>query len=218
MRRTSKAKLIDSGSLARNSRGWPHHSPETPGDCLEREEYLKRCAEALSATTVLRSKKMTWLHTCPDTWQHWHCFVAIMVFCRKHIHEGTPQSVQAFMLNSEFPSSMRAWSIMPWVALNELRSRGRLPRFLSLAKAPDCVDPGDVNLDVTFYVLCLWEFVTPEALQGYGARGKNSSQGPIEFRVLQALKGFCHERAIHVRGGYHAGRLQKTEPASSSQC
>ena len=130
----------------------------------------------MSATTALRSEKMTWLHTCPDTWQHRQCFDAIMVFCREHIHVGTPQSVQAFMLNSEFPSSLRAWSIMPWVALKTLESRGKVPRFLAAPTdgkirlhanlSQDFYqDPGNVNLDLTFYVLCLWEFTTPEALK-----------------------------------------------------
>ena len=68
--------------------------------------------------------------------------------------------------------------------------------------------------------------MTPIALQDilklswkdYGARGEKSSQGPMNFRgnVLEALMGYCHERSINVSGGYHAGRQQKPEQASSS--
>ena len=87
-------------------------------------------------------------------------------------------------------------------------------------------DPGNVNLDVSFYILCLWEFMTPMSLEDilklswkeYGSRGERSSQGPMNFRgnVLEALMGYCHERSIKVSGGYHAGRQQKPEQASAS--
>lgn len=201
----------------------------------EREQNQKRVAEALSATDLL--SKMSWLHECPDTEQHRHCFVAMMDFCREHIRDPALQSVQAFMQKPEFPSSLRAWSIMPWAALKELEKRGQLPRFLTAptdAKirlhanlAPEFyADPGNVNLDVTFYLLCLWEFMTPISLvdilklswKEYGSRGEKSSQGPMNFRgnVLEALMGYCHERSIKVSGGYHAGRQKKPEQASSS--
>ena len=99
-----------------------------------------------------------------------------MDFCREHIRDRALQSVQAFMLKPEFPSSLRAWSIMPWAALKELERRGKVPRFLSAPTdgkirlhanlSQDFYqDPGNVNLDLTFYVLCLWEFTTPEALK-----------------------------------------------------
>ena len=80
-------------------------------------------------------------------------------------------------------------------------------------------DPGNVNLDLTFYLMCLWEFMTPNALQDilklnwrdYGSKGNKSSHGPMNFRgnVLEALMGHCHERSINVSGGYHAGRKRK---------
>ena len=160
-----------------------------------------------------------------------------MDFCRGHIRDPALQSVQAFMQKPEFPSSTRAWSSMPWAALKELERRGQVPRFLAAptdAKirlhanlAPEFYDdPGNVNLDVTFDLLCLWELVTPIALRDilklswkeYGARGEKSSQGPMNFRgnVLEALMGYYHERSINVSGGYHAGRQQKPEQASSS--
>ena len=64
------------------------------------------------------------------------------------------------MLKPEFPSSLRAWSIMPWAALKELERRGKVPRFLAAPTdekirlhanlAQDFYkDPGNVNLDVT---------------------------------------------------------------------
>ena len=200
----------------------------------EREHNQKRVAEAWSATELL--PQMSWLHECPDTKQHWHCFVAIMDFCRERIRDPAQQSVQTFLQNPEFPLSLRAWSIMPWAALKELETRRQLPRFLTAptdAKirlhanmAPEFYnDPGNVNLDVSFYILCLWEFMTPMSLEDilklswkeYGSRGERSSQGPMNFRgnVLEALMGYCHERSIHVSGGYHAGRQKRPEPSSS---
>ena len=199
----------------------------------EREHNLKKVAEALSATDLLN--KMSWLHNCPNTMWHWNSFVAIMDFCREHILHPALQSVQSFMQKREFPSSMRAWSIMPWAALKELERRGQVPRFLAAptdAKirlhanlAPEFYDdPGNVNLDLTFYVLCLWDFICPYALhdilklswKDYGTRGEKSSAGPMNFRgnVLEALIGYCHDRSINVPGGYHAGRQPKPEPGS----
>ena len=46
---------------------------------------LKKVAEALNATDLLG--KMSWLHACPNTWQHWDGFVAIMDFCRERIRD-----------------------------------------------------------------------------------------------------------------------------------
>ena len=51
-------------------------------------------------------------------------------------------------------------------------------------------DPGNVNLDLTFYPMCLWEFMTPNAVQDilelswrdYGSKGEKSSHGPMNFR------------------------------------
>ena len=86
-------------------------------------------------------------------------------------------------------------------------------------------DPGNVNLDLTFYVLHLWDFMTPMALQDilklswrdYGTRGEKSSEGPINFRgnVLEGLIGYCHDRSTTLSGGYHAGRKQKPEQRTS---
>ena len=50
-------------------------------------------------------------------------------------------------------------------------------------------DPGNVNLDVTFYLLCLREFMTPISLRDilklswndYGEKGEKSSQGQMNF-------------------------------------
>ena len=198
------------------------------------ERNLKTVAEASSATELLC--QMSWLQTCPDTRQHWDCFVTIMDFCREYILDPSLHFVQAFMQNPEFPSSMRAWSIMPWAALRELERRGQIPRFLAAPNdrkirqhanmAPEFYnDPGNVNLDLTFYVLHLWDFMTPMALQDilklswrdYGTRGEKSSEGPINFRgnVLEGLIGYCHDRSTTLSGGYHAGRKQKPEQASS---
>ena len=112
----------------------------------------------------------------------------------------------------------------------------QLPRFLTASTdvkirlhanmAPEFYDdPGNVNLDVSFYILCLREFMTPMSLEDilklswkeYGSRGERSSQGPMNFRgnVLEALMGYCHERSINVSGGYHAGRQKRPEPSSS---
>ena len=192
----------------------------------EREHNLKKVAEGLSAIDLLN--KISWLHTCPNTMCHWHSFVAIMDFCREHIRDPTLHSVLSFMQKREFPSSMRAWSIMPWAALKELERRGQVPRFLC---APTDAkirlhanlmpgfsdDPGNVNLDLTFYLLCLWEFICPYALhdifkfswKDFGTRGERTSEGPMNFRgnVLEAF---------NVPGGYHAGRQPKPEQASSS--
>ena len=90
----------------------------------EREQNLKKVAEALNATDLLG--KMSWLHDCPNTWQHWDCFVAIMDFRRERIRDQALESVKAFMQKPNFPSSMRAWSIMPWAALKELERRGQV--------------------------------------------------------------------------------------------
>ena len=200
----------------------------------EREHNQKRVAEAWSATELL--PQMSWLHECRDTEQHRDCFVATIDFCRERIRDPAQQSVQTFLQKPEFPLSLRAWSIMPWAALKELEKRGQLPRFLTAptdAKirlhanmAPEFYDdPGNVNLDVSFYILCLWEFMTPMSLEDilklswkeYGSRGERSSQGPMNFRgnVLEALMGYCHERSINVSGGYHAGRQKRPEPSSS---
>ena len=51
----------------------------------ERENNLKKVAEALNATRLLY--KMPWLHTCPNTWCPWASFVAIMDFSRGHIRD-----------------------------------------------------------------------------------------------------------------------------------
>ena len=144
-----------------------------------------------------------------------------MAFCRKQIRSPSLQSVHVLMQQPFFPSSMRAWSIMPWAALKELETRRKVPRFL--AAPTDAKIRLHANLApefyVTFYLLCLWEFMTPIFLQDilklswkdYGARGEKSSKGPMNFRgnVLEALMGHCHERSLNVSGGYHAGRQHK---------
>ena len=212
------------------------HAEQEDDLTAERDKNLKRIAEASTATDLLLSK-MSWIHDCPNTSRHGDCFTAIMDFCRDHIHDPALQSVQAFMQKPEFPSSMRAWSIMPWAALKELETRRKLPRFFAEPTdfkirghanlAPDFYDdPGNVNLDLTFYVLCLWEFMTPMSLENilklswkeYGTRGEKSSKGPMNFRgnVLEALMGHCYEQSINVPNGYHAGSLQKPQRPSSS--
>ena len=206
------------------------------GDGLEakRTFNLEKAAETLSATTVLQ--KMSWRHSCPNTTEHWVCFEAIMTFCREFIRNPQLHAVQDFMLKEDFPTSMRAWCIMPWAALKVLEQRREIPRFLSAPTdrkirdhanlAPDFYqDPGNKNLDLTFYVLSLWEFMTPMVLpevlkiswKEYGSRGEKSSDGPMNFRgnVLEALLGYCHEQSMKV-SGYHAGRLKEPEQASSS--
>ena len=206
------------------------------GDGLEakRKFNLEKAAETLSATTVLQ--KMSWRHSCPNTTEHWVCFKAIMTFCREFIRNPQLHAVQDFMLKEDFPTSMRAWCIMPWAALKVLEQRREIPRFLAAPTdrkirdhanlAPDFYqDPGNKNLDLTFYVLSLWEFMTPMVLpevlklswKEYGSRGEKSSDGPMNFRgnVLEALLGYCHEQSMKV-SGYHAGRLKEPEQASSS--
>jgi len=194
----------------------------------EKERNLKRVAEALSATELLT--KMSWLHDCPDTAQHWNSFAAIMNFVREHIREPTLQAVQSFMQQPDFPSSLRAWSIMAWVALKELEGSGQIPRFLSAPTdqkirqhanlAPDYyADPGNIKLDLTFFSVCFWEFVCPRDLQNilklswkdYGSQGEKSSQGPMNFRgnMLEALIGYCHAKAFaRIRAyGLDTGRF-----------
>ena len=70
-------------------------------------------------------------------------------------------------------------------------------------------DPGNVFLDRTFYILGMWkfmrEFSTLDILavpyREYGGKGNKSSQGPMNFRgnVLEALHGYCQERALQTR-------------------
>ena len=203
------------------------------GDDLEakRKFYEEKATEASNATTVLQ--KMSWLHSCPDTPEHWVCFKAIMNFCRDFIRNPQMHAIQDFMLKEDFPSSMRAWCIMPWAALRILKKRGRYPTFLAAPTdtdikikhhadlAPDFYqDPGNNNLDLTFYLLSLWEFMNPEVLpdilkiswKDYGPRGEKSSERPMSFRgnVLEALLGYCHEHSIKV-SGYHAGRFSESK-------
>ena len=211
--------------------------PEEPGGAApaepERNHNLKKVAEAESATDLLT--KMEWLHECPDETRHRESFKAIMKFCEEHSRCPSPQHVQYFMQKPDFPSSMRAWSIMPYAALKEAERRRQVPRFLSdpddtrirqhANKAPESYqDPGNVNLDLAFYLLCLWEFICPRrradilklSWKDYGTRGEKSSRGPINFRGnwLEALIGYCDEKTIEVSGGYHAGRWPKPQQAS----
>jgi len=44
------------------------HAEQEDDLTAEREQNLKRVAEALSATDLLC--KMSWIHTCPNTWRH----------------------------------------------------------------------------------------------------------------------------------------------------
>ena len=94
-------------------------------------------------------------------------------------------------------------------------------------RAPEFyIDPGNVNLDLTFYLLCMWDFMTPSSLpeiltlswKDYGARGERSSEGPMNFRgnVLEALLGYCYDQSVKVSGGYHAAIRSKQSEASSS--
>ena len=72
----------------------------------------------------------------------------------------------------------------------------------------------------------MWEFMAPDVLpevlrlswKDYGSKGEKSSKGPMNFRgnVMEGLMGYCHERATDVSGGYHAGRLPRWQPSSST--
>ena len=161
------------------------------------------------------------------TLSHWECFTAIMEFCGRYISHQAMQNVQTIMQEEHFPTSMRARTIISWVPLRELQCRGLIPRFLSnptdckIRKDADlqpefCNDPGNMNLDIAFYMLCGWEFMTtislPDALrlswQEYGSRGKRSTKGAMNLRgnVLEALLGSYHERMLQLGGSYDAGR------------
>ena len=171
------------------------------------------------ATTLLTQAQWC-LSECPDTQGHRDAFHKILDLCQDYAYKFRECNLQALLISNDFPCSMRAWTLIPHLALQELAHRKQLPRFITYPKdaqirdhanrAPSKFkDPGNGFLDKSFYILGMWKFMTEFSTldilavpyREYGDKGNKSSQGPMNFRghVLVALHGYCQKHALQTR-------------------
>ena len=110
---------------------------EAAGISDETELNPRRSAEAAQATALLT--QVQWcLSECPDTRAHRDAFHKILGRCHDYAKKFRGCNLQTLLISNDFPCSMRAWTLIPHLALQELAHRKLLPRFIT--------DPKDAQI------------------------------------------------------------------------
>ena len=156
--------------------------------------------EIKAAMTVLENAD--WLMKAPH--DHKEDFDALIEMSKtfrllKDIHELRQTA-------GSWPTSLRAYAILPVLALQKVEANGKMPMFIhnlsdrgirKPAGECDYHDPGNVALDFSYYVLQLWKFVLPTKLSSanqyawrpYGDPRERSGIGAMNRRgnMIEAI-------------------------------
>ena len=150
-------------------------------------------------------EKADWLMKAPH--DHKDDFDALIEMSLKFRSSNNLKDVHELRQKTfSWPTSLRAYAILPVLALQKLENNGKMPMYIhnlsdhgirKHAGECDYHDPGNVALDFSYYVLQLWKFVLPTkffsanqiAWRHYGDPKERSGTGAMNRRgnMIEAL-------------------------------
>ena len=144
-------------------------------------------------------EKAKWLMKAPH--DHKNDFDALIEMSRKFQSSNNLKDIHELRQTaSSWPTSLRAYAILPFLALQKLESNGKMPMIIhnlsdrgirKQAGECDYHDPGNVALDFSYFVLQLWNFVLPT---------KHSSANQVAWRPYGDTKERSGIGAMNRRG------------------
>ena len=144
-------------------------------------------------------EKAKWLMKAPH--DHKNDFDALIEMSRKFQSSNNLKDIHELRQTaSSWPTSLRAYAILPFLALQKLESDGKMPMIIhnlsdrgirKQAGECDYHDPGNVALDFSYFVLQLWKFVLPT---------KHSSANQVAWRPYGDTKERSGIGAMNRRG------------------
>ena len=184
--------------------GTPPDAETSPINQAEADLFFskekQRVHEIQAAMTVLENAD--WLMSAPH--DHKEDFDALIALSQRY---RLLKDIQEFRQTAGlFPTSLRAYAILPVLALQKVEANGQMPMFIhnlsdrgirKPAGECDYHDPGNVALDFSYYVLQLWKFVLPTkhssanqyAWRSYGDPRERSGTGAMNRRgnMIEAI-------------------------------
>ena len=153
--------------------------------------------EINEAMKLLENAK--WLMKAPH--DHKNDFDALIEMSRKFQSSNNLKDIHELRQTaSSWPTSLRAYAILPFLALQKLESDGKMPMIIhnlsdrgirKQAGECDYHDPGNVAVDFSYFVLQLWNFVLPT---------KHSSANQVAWRPYGDTKERSGIGAMNRRG------------------
>ncbi len=175
------------------------------------QKWTKRVEEESTMMEWLMHAQ--WVETCPKTEETWDDAVLLERIASEYVQDFDTMHVRMVTEEKPWPRSLRLYVVELTWALQELKTRGKIPK--SLFKPQDKAirgpaaqacgerweDPGNWRLDTFVQMMRLWEYVCPTGeyfekvtrlgTGEYGTGSNQSAKGPVNLRGNLAESMLC---------------------------